>query len=187
MKTFTCMLGLSLCTLVTPVAAADGPYTAFVTENAAAWLADPVIQSALRAANAAHANLTEADIIDMDNDWRAEIGKADMPLIKQIMSAPASAYLNKIVSESGGRVAEVILMDNRGLNAGISATTSDYWQGDEDKFQQTYDIGPDAVHVSDVELDESTQTYVVQVSMVVQDAAGQPVGAATFSLDASKF
>ena len=77
-------------------------------------------------------------------------------------------------------------MDNRGLNAGISSVTSDDWQGDEDKFLQTYAVGPTAMHVGAVELDESTGIYVVQLSVPVLDAAGQRLGAATVSLDAEK-
>ena len=91
------------------------------------------------------------------------------------------------MQQSGGKVVEIILMDNHGLNAAISSITSDFWQGDEDKHQQTYLKANDAVHIGDVEFDESSQAYVVQVSFVVTDTAGLAIGAATFSLNAEAF
>ena len=167
-----------------PAWASEEAYRAFATEQAAVWLANPVIQSAIATGNDAHGALTEAEIIDLDTLWRAQIESSDSPLINQVMSSPASDYLRQIVDESQGAIAEIILMDNRGLNAAVSAVTSDFWQGDEDKFQMTFDVGPDAMHAGEVELDESTGRYVVQVSVPVLDAAGQMIGAATFSLDA---
>ena len=169
-----------------PAWAAEDAHTAFVTEKAAVWMASPVIQQALAAGNEAHAALTEAEILDLDTLWRAQIDSTDSPLINQVMSGPASDYLRQLVADSQGSIAEIIVMDNRGLNAAISAVTSDYWQGDEDKFQQTYDIGAGAIHAGDVELDESTGLYVVQVSMPIADSEGRLVGAATFSLDAER-
>ena len=71
-------------------------------------------------------------------------------------------------------------MDAVGLNVAASAVTSDYWQGDEDKFLKTYPMGPGAVHFSDVEFDESTQTYQAQISIALTDpATGSVVGAMT--------
>ena len=74
-------------------------------------------------------------------------------------------------------------MDQVGLNVAVSEPTSDYWQGDEAKWSQTYLAGAGAMHVSDVELDESTQTYQAQVSLTVVDASGAPIGAITFGVN----
>ena len=176
-----------LCLLVAaPAWASEEAYRAFATQKAAVWMADPVIRAALVSGNAAHVALTEAEIIDLDTLWRAQIDSSDSPLIDQVVSAPASDYLRRIVDESQGAIAEIIVMDSRGLNAAVSAVTSDFWQGDEDKFRMTFGTGPGAVHAGAVELDESSGRYVVQVSMPVLDAAGQMIGAATFSLDAEQ-
>ncbi|MEM8755288.1 MAG: hypothetical protein AAGF90_20180, partial [Pseudomonadota bacterium] len=70
----------------------------------------------------------------------------------------------------------------KGLNVGQSAKTSDYWQGDEAKWRETYLVGPDAIHVSDVEEDESTQTFQIQVSLPIVDG-GAPIGAVTVGVD----
>ena len=58
-------------------------------------------------------------------------------------------------------------MDMKGLNVGQSDVTSDYWQGDEAKWQKTYGVGPSAVLIDEVEFDDSSQTYQSQVSIAV--------------------
>ena len=79
---------------------------------------------------------------------------------------------------------EIFAMDDKGLNVAQSDVTSDYWQGDEDKWQQTYLVGAGAVHISEVELDDSTQTYQSQVSVTVVDPeTNAPIGAITFGIN----
>ena len=169
-----------------PAMAGEDEFAFFATARAAVDLADPVVQSALIAANAAHAALTEEEILALDTLWRDEIDATDKPTISGVTDAPAPAYQRQIVEGSQGAIAEVILMDDRGLNAGISSVTSDDWQGDEDKFLRTCAVGPTALHVGEVELDEFTGIYVTQLSVPELEAAGQLLGAATFSLDAAK-
>jgi hypothetical protein len=172
---------------VAPAGASQDAYTAFIAEYAATLAKNAQVQSAIRVSNTANQSIDEATILDQDAEWRREIGTKNTAEIDRIMNLPASDELRKMVKDSGGKIVEVILMDNHGLNAAISNVTSDYWQGDEDKFQQTYGKGAGSVHVGEVEFDESAQAYVVQVSFVVTDAAGLPVGAATFSLNAEAF
>ena len=86
--------------------------------------------------------------------------------------------------ERGGQVLEIFVMDNRGLNVAQSDVTSDYWQGDEAKWKKTYSVGPDAVFVDEVELDESSQTFQAQISMSIKDPATNAViGAITVGVN----
>ncbi|MFZ3582044.1 hypothetical protein ACOI1H_07740 [Loktanella sp. DJP18] len=186
MKRYTLSLSLILLAATSPGWAADDAYKAFVTEKVAVWMAKPLPQAALAAGNEAHAALTEEDVSGLDAQWRDQIAASDGALITQVLSGTTSDYLRQIVDESNGVIAEIILMDKRGLNAAVSVVTSDYWQGDEDKFQKTFGQGVGAIHVSAVELDESSGIYVVQVSVPVVSALGELVGAATFSLDAER-
>ena len=81
-------------------------------------------------------------------------------------------------------ITEIFVMDARGLNVAQSDVTSDYWQGDEAKWQDTFSKGPGAVHISEVEEDESTQTFQSQVSMSVTDPAdGSVIGAITVGVN----
>ena len=161
---------------------------AFVDSSVRVWFAEPAVQAAITASNAAHAGLDNAQILDLDTRWRAEIGRADAPTVSRVTGSALSEQLRERVADSGGTITEIILMDNRGLNVAVSAVTSDYWQGDEAKFQQTFPLGAGAVHVGEIEFDESTQTYQAQVSVVIVDAAsGAPIGAATVGLNAEAF
>ncbi len=160
----------------------------YVAEQVMDWVQSPVIIQAVQARNAATGVLSEEQIIAMDGTWRAEVGQAAMPTIDPVLKSAASDFLREKAKASEGHISEIFVMDAKGLNVAASTITSDYWQGDEDKFLQTFLKGPDAVHISEVELDESTQTYQAQVSFVLRDPATQtPIGAITLGLNADLF
>jgi hypothetical protein len=164
----------------------DAPLTRLGTEELAAWVTEPSVLDAIRAQNAANAGLTQAQIDTLDADWRAQVGAASEPMIDALLENPASVWLRGKKDEAAGLVTEVFVMDQHGLNVAQSDVTSDYWQGDEDKFTKTFGAGPGAIHVSEVELDESSQTYQSQVSMTVVDPqTGAAIGAVTFGVDVS--
>ena len=75
-------------------------------------------------------------------------------------------------------------MDKNGANVCVSKETSDYWQGDEAKFQKTFGASKD-VFVDEPSFDQSTNVYAIQLSVVVRDA-GKKVGALTLGLRVSK-
>ncbi|SPJ23861.1 hypothetical protein PAA8504_01679 [Palleronia abyssalis] len=164
------------------------PMQDFVTRQMDLIAASPAIMAAVANANEAHAGVTEADVIALDETWRQEIASASRPLISNLTGSDASMQLRMMVKESEGRIAEIIVMDTVGLNAAISGITSDYWQGDEAKHQETFGAGPTGAHTSDVELDASTGVYAVQASRTLLDPdSGEPVGAVTFGLDSLSF
>jgi hypothetical protein len=159
----------------------------FLESEISPWSADPRLAQAILAQNAMTAGYTQADIDGLDQTWRAEVGSADSVLIRSVLDHGASSILREWVDTAGGTITEVFVMDARGLNVASSALTSDYWQGDEEKFTETYPKGPGAVHISEVEFDESTQTYQAQVSIsLVDPATGAAVGAMTVGLNADR-
>ena len=170
--------------------AVDAPpaMRAFVEADIMAWAESAQVISAINSQNAETAGSSEAQIIEWDTAWREQVGQADQPLISNVMGRDLSTFLGEQVEASGGRITEIFVMDALGLNVAASAVTSDYWQGDESKFSETYMRGPGAVFIDDVELDESTQRYQGQVSFTITDPdTGSPVGAITVGLDASAF
>ncbi len=170
--------------------AADAPPAMidFAVSQAETWVTAPVVISAIKAQNAKHAGLSEAEILSLDTQWRDELKTTTMPMIDEILARPVSLHLQEHTAASGGQITEVFVMDQVGLNVGQSGVTSDYWQGDEAKFQKTYPMGADAMHVSEVELDESTQTYQAQVSMAITDpATNMVIGAVTFGINVDGF
>ena len=129
-----------------------------------------------------YANLEQARIDALDKQWRAEREVEDQPLITAVLSSPLSSYLTRIQSDSQGLFSAIFVMDAVGLNAGQSAITSDFWQGDEAKWQQTFLVAPDAVFIDEVEINEDTGTEIRQLNMsIAQD--GRVVGAITVDVN----
>ncbi|KPP89588.1 MAG: hypothetical protein HLUCCA08_09795 [Rhodobacteraceae bacterium HLUCCA08] len=177
----------ALCLIGTASLAGDyeDAMQAYLDAHVASWATDATLIDAIIAQNTANAGLTQADIDALDLAWRAEVGAADTPTITPVLSNPASDRLRAISAESGGAVTEIFIMDMHGLNVATSDVTSDYWQGDEAKFIETYGVGPGAVHFSEVELDESTQTYQAQISVtIVAPDTGDLIGAMTVGVNA---
>lgn len=160
----------------------------YIAGDLASWINAPRIVAAVLDQNGRHAGLSAADIEAMDTAWRGQVGVADAPVIAPVLNNPLSDFLRAQVALAEGRITEAFVMDNRGLNVATSAVTSDYWQGDEAKFQKTFGAGAGAVFVDEIELDESTQTYQGQVSFTLTDpASGEVIGAVTIGLAASAF
>ncbi|WP_340118576.1 hypothetical protein [Pelagibius sp. 7325] len=160
------------------------PMTEFAKSTVKQWVSDPAVIEAVKAQNAKHAGLAQADIDKMDKDWRAQTDAGSKPMIDAVLGNALSNYLRGKQDASQGLVTEVFVMDNLGLNVGQSDVTSDYWQGDEAKWQKTYQAGPDAIFVDEVEMDESTQTFQSQLSMsIVDPATGEVIGAITVGVN----
>lgn len=159
--------------------------TEYLQTNIMQWATDPIIIAALRDANAQSAGFDAGRIDALDQAWRAEVGMSDAPTIAPVLTNAAADFLRDQVNASAGVISEVFIMDQVGLNAAASSVTSDMWQGDEDKFTATYNSGPGAVHIADVEFDDSTQTYLGQVSLSITDPeTGDLLGAMTVGLNA---
>lgn len=181
------LLTSALVVTAAPVFATDyqAQMQIYLDGGAATWIADQSIVDAVMAQNEVTAAYSEAEIIAMDEVWRAEVGTPDMELVDSVLSNGAADFLRQQVDASSGVITEIILMDARGLNVAVSHITSDYWQGDEAKHQETYGVGPDAVHFSEIELDESSQLYQGQISLTLIDpATGEPIGAVTIGVNA---
>lgn len=178
----------SLAGLHSPLLGAEQPHVPPITEFALstvrAWTAEPVLVEAVKAQNAITAGYEQAKIEALDGQWRAEYDGASRPMIDEVLANALSHWLDGLKAQQGGLVTEIIVTDARGLNVGQSDVTSDYWQGDEAKFQNTFGVGPEAVFVDAVERDESTQMFQAQVSLTVVDpASGAAIGAITVGIN----
>lgn len=160
------------------------PLEHYARDQLAQWVADDDLLAALKSQNVAHADLTEEQIIAMDQDWRAQAKDGGGPLISQLLEHPVSSWLRDQQTATTGFVTEVFVMDNKGLNVAQSVETSDYWQGDEAKWQETYQATPDALHISEIEFDDSTGFYQAQASLPISDpATNEVIGAITFGIN----
>jgi hypothetical protein len=162
----------------------EEPLQALAKSVTASWLTNPVVINAVRKQNEAHAGLPQDEIIALDKKWRSETGASDQPMIKSVLANELSRFLANEKEKSAGLFTEIFVMDNKGLNVGQSDVTSDYWQGDEAKWQKTYQVGASAIHLGDVEKDESTQTFQSQLSLPIVDPADNSVvGAITLGVN----
>jgi hypothetical protein len=141
---------------------------------------DPVIVSAVKAENAKGKTLDQ--IKALDEKWKATAGIVDY--MQALMDSECGRHLRKI-QNSESYYAELFVMDNQGANVAMTDKTSDYWQGDEAKFKESFNGGQGAVFVDEVEFDDSTQAYLCQVSVPVMDG-GKVIGAITIGIDVDK-
>lgn len=128
-----------------------------------------IVRQSLFNQNEKYNNLAQADIDDLDKQWRNETKAEEKPLISAVLSNPLSSYLTRIQAHSIGLYTEMFVMDKNGLNVGQSNISSDYWQGDEAKFQKTYLKGKDSVFIDEPEFDEDMGIWKAQVNMAITD------------------
>ena len=171
-----------------PMAADAGPHDAQIREivetNVKQWLSDPVVAESIKAQNGKHVSLSQAAIDRMDKQWRAETKSGGGPLIDETLGNSLSAHLAGVKASNSGLFTEIFVMDNKGLNVGQSDVTSDYWQGDEAKWKNTFLAGAGALFIDEVEFDESSQQYQVQTSVAIIDpASNQVIGAVTIGIN----
>ena len=173
--------------LSTPVHALDvgDALGVYLDRQVMTWAQDPLLMSALEAQNIRHAGLEAAAYTELEQRWSAELGRTPAPLVDSVLQTPASDFLRARMEESKGLITEVFMMDVHGLNVASTSMTSDMWQGDEEKFTETYAKGPGSIHLGEVEFDESTQTYQGYISVTLTDPeTGEPVGALTVGVNA---
>lgn len=141
------------------------------------WSTNAVLVKAVQEQNAS--NLSMDEITKRDADWMAKSGLDDF--MKSLMSNAAAEELKKL-EQSQPYFLEMFLMDNQGANVAMTNKTSDYWQGDEAKFKNSFNGGTGGVEISDVEFDESSQAYLVQVSIAIMDG-DKAIGALTIGIN----
>lgn len=142
-----------------------------------------IVKVSVAAQNQQIGNIDQAKIDELDNQWKAEREAADKPLIAATLSSPLSVYLARLQGKSLGLYAEIFVMDKNGLNVGQSSVTSDFWQGDEGKFQNTYDVSETALFIDEAEWDDEAKIWRNQVSFTVTDDANAKIGAVTVEIN----
>jgi len=182
------VLGAALLPATQAIAETSGPgagrVDARVIEMVRGYLASDIVQMSVKDQNRKYSNRTDAEINVLDDKWRKETEAKAKPLISATLSNPLSAYLTRIQSNSNGLFTEIFVMDDKGMNVGQSSISSDYWQGDEDKWQKTYLEGVGTVFIDAPEFDANLKASVVQLNLSVDDPqTKKPIGAATFQVN----
>lgn len=152
--------------------------------------ADPIVINAVKEGNKS-ATRSQEEINALDKKWMAATGISDW--ISGFLNNECAKYLKQIqFSSKVGELdlyREMFVMDKQGCVVAETNKTSDYWQGDEDKFIKSFNNGKGMLFIDKPDYDESTQTYQMQVSAPVKDAeTGEVIGAITVgvNLDAAE-
>lgn len=138
---------------------------------------DKIIIEAVRAQNSS--GLSMESIQKKDSDWKKTAGV--VAYMQELIDSKCGQHLRSL-QKNKSYLSEIFVMDNQGANVAMSDKTSDYWQGDEEKFIECYKGGAGVLYISDVEFDESTQVYSVEVSVPVKDG-DKTIGAICFEVD----
>jgi hypothetical protein len=146
-----------------------------------------IVRLSVENQNKKYADISAEDVQKLDQQWRDETQSEVKPLIAATLSSPLSAYLTRIQAHSLGLYTEIFVMDDKGLNVGQSNITSDYWQGDEAKWQKTYLKGADTVFIDEPEWNAETATWRVQVNLSLADMNGRAIGAATVEVNLTEW
>lgn len=129
---------------------------------------NPEVIEAVKASNARQ--LTKAQVMELDEKWIKLNGR--LPEAEQIKKSNVSTLLITEMNKQS-YFKEAILTGNQGETVAMNIVTSDYWQGDEEKFTAVFDTNlpsrkPDA-HISRARWDDSTKAMIAQVSVPVYD------------------
>ncbi len=126
--------------------------------------ANKVVIDAVREQNAKRMPLDQ--IKKIDKEWSST--KEVTAFKRSLQENSSGQYLRRHVTRNP-TYGEAFLTDNQGANVAAYPATTDYWQGDEEKWTASYNKGKGKVFVGPVKYDDSSKTYQAQVSAPVLD------------------
>jgi len=142
-------------------------------ETVKSWLSDDLIQTTLQTSNDKYSGEHKRSLMMLDRKWKKEQDKDSQPIVSAVMGNVLSAYLKKKKEESQGLYAEIIVLNERGLSAGQSNVTEDYWYGRKDVWKETFRKGTKSILIGEVEKDESSQKPQSRLSLPVPHPGGK--------------
>ena len=129
---------------------------------------NPVVVKAVVAQNGIE---LPSDVIEKrDTEWKAS--KELTPFKEQLIESEAGQLFKNHVEDSSS-ILEIFLTDKRGANVAAYPPTSDYWQGDEEKWIIPFKSGEN--YFGPAAFDDSTAMTTIQVSIPIKEA-GNTIG-----------
>jgi len=148
------------------------------------WLEAAPMKAEVARQNRQRKALTQEDINARDQQWIDEFYEGGGPVSRAMLQTELSGWLRALAVETGGRITEVILTDERGANVAVSDMTSDYWQGNETKYLKAWPLQPGELHFDPVTYDESAKRFQVHVSRLLADpGTGERIGVLVVGVD----
>lgn len=137
----------------------------------------PLVISAIVAAN--EKNVGIINIMQLDANWQL-----NRKLQKSVMHNPLAAKIIEFIKNPKLDIAEMMVLDKNGVLVAVFPKPTDYWQGDEDKFQQPIRINGD--YVGPTKWDSSASTYQFFYCILIKNSAKKVIGVLVTGLDVSK-
>lgn len=154
---------------------------AFIKAKLLPQCSNPVLVAEAAAQDAKKVSL--AEIKRIDAEWIA--AEDELPIHKEKTSNVCAKEIAKFAAATPA-VIEAFAMDDQGANVGQNALTSDYWQGDEPKWENSFNQGKGGLDVGKAEFDKSANAQLQQVSLPLVGPDGKVVGAITFGVVVDK-
>jgi len=129
-----------------------------------------LLREAVKAQNSR--GMTLAQIQRLDKEW---MGTRELTPFKLSLQESETGTLLKQSVLLNPSYTELFVTDNQGANVAAYPATSDYWQGDEEKFTESF-VNGGRVYVGKQKYDESTKKVALQVSVPVYDEQQRAIG-----------
>jgi len=141
-----------------------------------------MVKVALMNANKNYANKNSGGLIkvmQLDSTWQV-----NRKLQKSVIQNPIAQKAIKLIENKEYEFTEIMLLNNVGVLVAAYPRTSDYWQGDEDKFQQPVILNGE--YSGTTKWDQSTQTYSFFYCVLIRDNRDEIIGVLVSGLDVTK-
>jgi len=136
-----------------------------------------LVVSTLLAAN--KKNVGIVNIMQLDANWQL-----NRKLQKSVMQTPLALKITELIKNKKFDIAEMMVLDKNGVLVAVSPKPTDYWQGDEDKFQQPIRINGD--YIGPTKWDSSASTYQFFYCILIKDEDQEVIGVLVTGLDVTK-
>ena len=167
-------------TLISAVDASTASPTVktFIKETLIPHCTNPVFVEQVQTQNAKGLSLDA--IKATDQQWAD--AEEELTIHEELTTNPCAVEVTKIANGHSA-ISETFVMDNQGANVGQNDLTSDYWQGDEPKWQNSFNHGQGGIDIGKEKLDKSTNQVMQQISLPIIDENGSVIGAVTFGIN----
>lgn len=139
----------------------------------AEWANAGALGEAVAAQNRQHRTLEGIKRIDAIWTAGGDLGGLDRELLENTCAKALDSFMT---ATTGFK--ESFVMDDLGALVCMTQRTSDYWQGDEAKWQRSFNEGRGALYVGEIAWDESADSMLVQISVPIM-SDGRAIGALT--------
>lgn len=137
--------------------------------------------------NTSNKNKSVNQLQKIDEQWQLAFKVGDIKLSKTVVNQSVSQLMKQFEVASNELLSEIIVMDDRGYNVAIADMTSDYWQGDEEKYTQVFAKPEQTLFFDQIQYDASSKRFQVQVSAPLYDPqTKKAIGAITLGVDIDK-